>query len=48
MGFLSDRGYVTTKRKVKVATKTTSRGSLLKYLDSEIEKAINQNLELKI
>ena len=47
MGFLGDRGYVTTKRKVKVATKTTSRGSILKYLDGEIEKAISQNLELK-
>ena len=47
MGFFSDRGITRVERKVRVAKKKrTARDSMLEYLDTEIEKAINQRLEL--
>ena len=48
MGFFSDRGITRVERKVRVVKKKKSaRDSMLEYLDTEIEKAINQKLELK-
>ena len=47
MGFFSDRGITRVERKVRVVKKKkTARDSILEYLDTEIEKAINQKLEL--